>query len=60
MRFSIWTAVSLLLVVFAVVFYAYMYSITGRWFEQGVYAVTVIPLGFGLAGLYLTTRGNPQ
>jgi hypothetical protein len=48
----VWGPVSIALAVLGVVWYLYFGAAWGRWADVGVYAVTVMLLGFGLAGLW--------
>jgi hypothetical protein len=48
----IWGPVSIVLALLGVVWYLYFGAAWGRWADVGVYSVTVMLLGFGLAGLW--------
>jgi type VI protein secretion system component VasF len=48
-----------LLVVLAVVFYLWWGLSYGRWFDNGVYAVTIVLALFGLVGIWLISPNPP-
>ena len=48
-----------LLIVLAVVFYLWWGLDYGRWFDNGVYAVTIVLVLFGLVGIWLITPNPP-
>jgi len=56
-RLSFWGFASL--VVFAVVFYLWWGLSFGVWLDNGVYAVTITLLLFGLAGMWLVLPNPP-
>lgn len=47
------------LVVLAVAFYLWWGILYGRWLDNGVYAVTIVLLTFGLAGMWLILPNPP-
>lgn len=48
----VWGPVSIVLAVLGVIWYLYFGAVHGRFADVGVYSVTVMLLGFGLAGLW--------
>lgn len=56
----VWGPASLLLVLLGVVWYLYFGIAWGRWLDVGVYAVAVMLLGFGLAGLWASRAMEEQ
>lgn len=49
---SVWGPVSIVLLILGVVWYLSFGAFFGRWTDVGVYSVTVMLVGFGLAGLW--------
>ncbi|MCI4336073.1 MAG: hypothetical protein L3K17_02605 [Thermoplasmata archaeon] len=47
------------LVVLAAIFYLWWGISYGRWLDNGVYAVTIVLLLFGLSGMWLATPNPP-
>jgi hypothetical protein len=47
------------LVVLAAVFYVWWGLSYGVWFDNGVYAVAIVLLGFGLSGMWLSLPNPP-
>lgn len=58
MRFTAWTALSLLVLLLGIGFWLYMGLNYGNWTDIGVYSVVVVLVGFGLVGTLasLSTR----
>ena len=54
MRFTLWTALSLLLVVIGVAFWSWMGSTYDNWKDVGVYSIGVTLVGFGLVGTFVS------
>jgi multidrug resistance efflux pump len=50
MRFNGWTALSLILLLAGLAFWAYMGSTYHNWTDVGVYSVGVTLVGFGVIG----------
>jgi len=50
MRFTAWTALSLLVLLLGVGFWLYMGLNFGSWSDIGVYSVGIVLIGFGVAG----------
>lgn len=59
MRFTAWTALSILLLLAGLGFWAAMGLTYGNWTDIGVYSVAVVLLGFGAFGLLASTRPEP-
>jgi type VI protein secretion system component VasF len=57
-RLTFWGFASL--VVLAVLFYAWWGFSFGVWIDNGVYAVVITLLGFGLAGMWLVMPNPPS
>lgn len=50
MRFTGWTALSLLVLLLGIGFWLYMGMNYGNWTDVGVYSVGIVLVGFGVAG----------
>ena len=50
MKFTAWTALSLVLLLLGVGFWVYMGSTYDNWSDVGVYSVGITLIGFGLVG----------
>lgn len=60
MRFTAWTALSLLVLLLGVGFWLYMGLTFGNWTDVGVYSVGITLVGFGVAGTLVSLgRGAP-
>lgn len=60
MRFNVWTIVSLVSLVLGVVFYLAMGLGYGSWTDVGVYSVTVVLVGLGLVGAWVSMADAPR
>lgn len=54
MRFTLWTVLSLILLVIGVGFWVYMGSTYDNWMDVGVYSIGVTLVGFGLVGTFVS------
>lgn len=54
MRFTVWTALSLVLLVLGVAFWAWMGTTYDNWSDVGVYSIGVTLVGFGLVGTFVS------
>ena len=54
MRFTLWTVLSLLLIVVGVAFWVWMGSTYDNWSDIGVYSIGVTFIGFGLVGTFVS------
>lgn len=59
MKFNGWTALSLLILLVGIGFWAYMASAFGSGGDTGVYAVGITLIGFGLVGAFISLRSPP-
>lgn len=54
MRFTLWTVLSLILLVVGVAFWAWMGTTYNNWTDVGVYSIGVTLVGFGLVGTFVS------
>ena len=54
MRFTLWTVLSLVLVVIGVAFWVWMGTTYDNWTDVGVYSIGVTLVGFGLVGTFVS------
>ena len=54
MRFTLWTVLSLILIVVGVAFWVWMGSTYDNWSDIGVYSIGVTLIGFGLVGTFVS------
>jgi len=54
MRFTLWTVLSLLLIVVGAAFWVWMGSAYDNWTDVGVYSIGVTLVGFGLVGTFVS------
>lgn len=60
MRFNVWTVASLVSLVLGVAFYLTMGLGHGSWTDVGVYSVTVVLVGLGLVGTWVSLADAPR
>ena len=60
MRFNVWTVASLVSLVLGVAFYLTMGLGYGSWTDVGVYSVTIVLVGLGGVGTWVSLADAPR
>jgi hypothetical protein len=60
MRFTGWTALSLVLIVVGIAFWVWMGSTYNNYGDVGVYSIGVTLIGFGVVGTFVSLLASPR